>query len=269
MIPELKIQRDMVALEAFSVTDTGSYLRSIFPNIGKKLKEFSSSFVFSKEQVKLNATEKATLAKLDKINYLDIAYLTIQDTIGLNVHLPKFIDALGSLAEALSTIDEKIITPYSTLLGKTLTDAQHKFDTNSIFKSFSDYASNIEHCFKTVNGYIDARQAHAKSYSMLLDRNSDLAFSLTKIRTVGKSLDKLNRDKVEERIKEISTYIDLVLVKLNEGELDGVSPQMVSSLAEGAYQTANLLEIYSTAYYYYLTTETLLKSICDHIDALK
>ena len=43
--------------------------------------------------------------------------------------------------------------------------------------------------------------------------------------------------------------LDLIEKKISRQELEGVTPQIVTELSEGAYQMASQLEMYSTVWY--------------------
>ena len=66
-----------------------------------------------------------------------------------------------------------------------------------------------------------------------------------------------------------SALLNTLLTKLNRGDLDDVSPQVVKNLADGAYQAACEVEFYSVTYYKVhalagaldRTTDTLLKTL--------
>lgn len=269
MIKELKVQRDIIALEAFGSTNPTSLLSNFFPNIGKKLKEFAQSFVFNKEYVKLNSSQKEFLKKLGEINYLDVSEFAVMDDIGINTNLNNFTATLELLTDKLKKVESDVLVPYSNYIASIISSDQHKFDTKNNFSQYENFSKDVDTYFKELNSQISAKLVTKRKLKDLIQRNADWKSILGSINASMENLNSVNRTNVEKKISEISSYVDIIIGRIKSKEMQGVSPQVVRSLAEGAYQCASLLEIYSATYYHLLVATKMSNDFMEKVVALK
>ena len=269
MIDELKVQRDIIALEAFTLSNPSQLLSGFFPSIGKKLKDLALKFKADEPAIRLDSRQKDFLKRLEKLNYLDIRGLTLVDHTGINTSLANFSGIISSLASQLKNIQKEVLNPFSTYTASLISRDDHKFDTTNYFTTFQKYASGIEKDFTQLNSFVNPRVGTDRTIGDLIDRNKDWLDIFKYLNDAQRDLNSVDRNAMQNKVKEISSYIDLIIEKVKSKELEDVSPEVVRTLAEGAYQCAHLLELYSINYFYLLAVSTIVNDTMSKIMDIK
>lgn len=268
MLNELKVQRDIIALEAFNISSPSQLLSGFFPGISNKLSALSKLFKADEKPVKLTGNQKEFLKKLETLNYMDISSLSIVNTMGLNDRLTNFSRNLDLLSEKLTHLSDEVLNPFSQYVASLISNAQHKFDTSNNFLIFEQYGKEVNSLFSDLNKQITAHPITKPTIGDLVERNSDWNEIFVSLNKTNEQLNSVDRNALEKKIKEIAAYLELIIKRVKDKQLQDISPQVVRSLAEGAYQSAQLLEVYSIVYFHTLATNTLVDSVMSKITKL-
>lgn len=265
----LRLRRDLVALEAFTVSDVTGLLRKVFPSIASQFSSLKGDLGSDTPPIKLNGQSHDLVALLSAHKYTDIDVLTVSVPEGLKT---TYLEYLGPLEFAVEHTSKVLgaLDPFIEFLGQIVNSADERLSSTPIDGSFEAIAKEREainialgKCFA-----VGSSKAQAK-YGSVVERNADWTRVFQKSSELVERIGDIPRAELNKKVATASALLNTVLTKLNRGDLDDVSPQVVKNLADGAYQAACEVEFYSVTYYKVhalagaldRTTDTLLKTL--------
>lgn len=248
MSTSLKVQRDIIALEAFSIKETVSILKRVFPDMVATIKEKIGAFSSNSPAIALTRDEKAFLQLIEKQAFLQIASLTVPTVPGLSTTYQVYGDKLLAVARHAAQILTVILNPFSSYLALLINDASQKFDTSDFATQLRTYGETREKLLTELTAQIKGTAVRAP-LDQVVHRNADWKPALIQAHDITTAINSVDRQGINRKAAEITALLDTLLRKLRDKELEGVSPQVTESLAEGVYQTANELEYFSAVYF--------------------
>lgn len=250
MTRSLKIQRDVVALEAFSITTPTQLVKNVFPRISKGFNNFLDKISFNSKNIQLDLDTKKFLKQVDATNFLDVSVMPVQAPEGFKSGMmyTDYSKALLSITELLYDIEDKLLDPFSIYVAKLISSTEHKFDTSNYFQHLHNLGDEISSSFDTLGTYFSSDNKD-KKLGDVLSRNADWSDIIDNTAKANELMNKVNLTKLNKKITEISSYLDVLTKKTEKGELDNVSKEVVKSISEGTYQIATILQYFTSLQY--------------------
>lgn len=264
----LRHHRDVVALETFSVQalDVTGMLRSIFPDIKKHFVDFTSRFSSNDKPLPLSRDQRRFVSLLAKHSYTDLVPLSVYVPEGLSADYLTFAQALKRGVEHAVKVQD-LLNTYSTYLAMLVTNEFQRFSTENsaaVYKGLQEEREQILRdigaCFKP--GSHDTQI----KYGDAVARNADWSLIFGEVDTLSKLTNSLNRNVLNQKVKETTHLMEKVIAMLKEGKLESTAHEVAQELSEGAYQIASELEFFSVMYYRTLAFVTAVNSTVDKIE---
>ena len=267
ILNSMRIERDIVALEASLSQNTQQLLANIFPSIVDEFNGFIGRFMPSTPAIALTSKQFSFLKEITKHNYMDIVSLGAFVPEGLNTTYLKYAEKLMPAAVHASGILSGIISTYSVYLSQLITNKDHKLVTQSFTKVFKELADERESISKDLGKcFKNGSTATDTTIGKVIDRNNDWSKVFHSCNELTKLINIVDRKALNKKVEECSHLLSLIIKKVKQNELENISPQNVENLADGAYAVASELEFFAVTYYKILAyTESINKTI-QHFD---
>lgn len=250
MLNQLRIKRDRLALEAFSGADVKQILTNTFPEMVRDLMGFVNRFAPDTPAIVLNSKYSEFVREINKHAYLDLAPLAAFVPEGLNVTYDNYLDELEKAVKHASGVLDDVMSPYSVFLSQLISNTDQKFNTASFNSTYNRLATardnlntGLGNCFTNGSTRVE------RTIGDVIARNTDWTMVLHRNEQLSKTVNKIDRKVLNKKIAECNQLLEAIIAKINRNDFDGASPQVVTNLADGAYQVASELEFYSAIYY--------------------
>jgi hypothetical protein len=253
----LRINKDIVALESGILTSMSNLLANTFPTISREFTGFVGRFNAPSETVALTSDQNKFLHEINNYKYLDIAPIRAFVPEGMDTTYIAYFTALKDATEHCEHIVETTMNDYALFLGSLINNTDSKFDT-----------TNFVPVYKTLNANRDKLNDRlAKCFLMgstkaevtigdVISRNTDWKEVFELSEKMLKEIQMVNRSKLDKKIVECVQLISIIQNKIKRNEFEGISPQAINNLSEGAFQIASELEFYSVTHYRVLAATT-------------
>jgi hypothetical protein len=244
----LKHQRDLVALEAFSVPDLSGLVRKVFPTIEGSLKGFRNFFT-SQPAVGMTSKQSEFVKTIEKQRYTNIMSLTAYVPEGLKVTYLEYARALFPAADhAAGSV--KLLDDYALFLSLLVSDKLAIHDTTSRNKVFVELATKREQLLKDMGACFEKGSTRTdRKIEDVVQRNADWPEVFKHVGDISTVMNKIERKHLNKKIEECTELLERIGQKIERGEFDKVSPEVILDLSDGAYQVASELEFYAAMYY--------------------
>lgn len=263
-LEQLREQRDHIALEAFA-GDVKSLLFSTFPSMVKNLVGYTDQFTPDAPPVVVTSSQADFLKEITKHSYLEIAPLAAFVPEGLNVTYFKYGAELLLATMHASRILSGGLTAYSTFLAQLINNDQEKFSTVEHARAYKLLAderaklnSDLGKCFK--NGSTKTEV----SLGDVTDRNSDWQHVFQISDNITKLINSVDRKALNKKVAECKDLLAIIIKKIENNQLNDMSPQAIKNLSDGAYQAACELEFYAVVYYKVVAYTTAVDRTVKH-----
>lgn len=260
-----RLTHEYVALESFADPNTGSIFGKAFPVIREGFSKFVGMFDEQEKAPALTSEQRDMVKSLTKQKYLDVADLTAYCPEGLDVDLVTYTKFLEQAVDHVSLTYNKLSPEYVMILGRLINQPDYKLDsreTETIFKGVQKNREEKMHdvgkCFK--KGSTKA----VTTLGDLVQRNNDWQEVFQRTEAINIVIGKIDRRKLAKSIKEITDMMDMIKSKMERGELENISPQVVRGISEGAFQLASEIEMYAAVHYRVMELNGTLNATVAH-----
>jgi hypothetical protein len=262
---ELKLCRDQLALEFFSLKSTSSFLTQLLPGI-------ISSFKNTKQTVDLpnikplDKDQKAFLNLLKEVPYTEIGELRAYTPEGMGKTYLEYINVLLHVTEYVKTIQGDVLQPYVLFLAQLLSDKQSAFISDSNKREYDLLEKHRDGIYKEFSKmYVKDSYAAETKVKAIVDRNADWVTVLTLLNQCVANMESIDRELIKRQVKQCSDYLNLIYDGLKKDSVKDTSQEAAARLSNGAYNVAKELELAATTYYRVLAMSGSVKNTIDHI----
>lgn len=270
MLNSLRLTNEMIAMEAFSVSDLSGLLKRAFPQMVDDLKSFIGIASPLQEAIQLTPQARAFVNDVvKKHSYVDTAPLAAWVPEGMTCTYLEYLPVLQASVDHAEKIVNETLIPYCTFLARVLTNKEDQLSTQAYNYAGLDkirdglQAENAK-CFKH-----GSSQAQV-SMSDVVKRNNDWETVLHTSNALLDKMNKVDRKALNKKIEESTDLLDKLIRKIKHDDLTAVSPQVVETLSNGAYQVGKELEFFSVTYYRTLSfVEAVNKTVTNSTAILK
>lgn len=266
-IKELKLCRDQLALEFFSLKSASSFLTQLLPGI-------TASFKNTKENVDLpeikplNKNQTAFLKLLKEVPFTEVGELKAYTPEGMGKTYIEYLKVLVTVTEYIKTIQGDVMQPYVLFLAQLVSDKKASFSSDSKKKEYELLEKHRDNIYKEFSKmYIKDSYAAETKVKNVVDRNADWNTVLQLLNTCTANMESVDRELIKRQVKQCSDYLDLIYDGLKKDDVKDTSQEAAARLSNGAYNVAKTLELYSTTHYRVLaitgSIENTIKHICN------
>ena len=246
----LRIQRDRLALEALSGADIKSLMTTGVPAMLTEIKCFFNQFAPDQPAIKLTGKQQDFVKEIQKHPYLNIAPLTAFVPEGLNVTYANYASHLMMGVMHASRVLSGPLSAYTTFLSQLISNHDQQLSSTSFDKAHKELArerndinEELGSCFKRGSTKTDV------TIGDVIARNSDWPAVFQNSTHILNLMNEVDRKALNKKIAECGDLLDKVMAMSKRGELEGMTPQAMTNLSNGAYQIASELEFFAAMYY--------------------
>jgi hypothetical protein len=273
-LEDLKAQRDIVALEGFFSGDSGITARfaQAFPMVANAFSSFTSRFSNNQPTVALTSKQRDLLKLIQKQNYMDVMGLMISCPEGLDksaTYLDYGMALMGAVERALQV--EATINNYTKYLAMFITNKEAKLSVTNSDRVFKEMEKDRARTLKALGTYFTPGGHDIDCmYGNVIKRNIDWGTVFGLCEKLSGAVESIKRSVLIEKINETSEMLDRIIGMIKRKEIEGITPQAMQELANGAYQVASELEFFAIMHYRTLAyVEAINRSVLRLNDILK
>ena len=262
---QLRLQREVVAVEAFAVSDVAGLLKKIFPVVTENFGSFVGMFDTPAEVAALSPSHRKMSTDVVKHQYIDMADLTAYKPPGLSTNYLVYLEALEPAVEHVIQTLGKLAPEFTLLLSRLIN--QEDYQRSSIFNEaeFKKIEKKREDILKMIGNNFKKGATDVKTtVGNVVSRNADWNLVFNKLEMLNTGIAKVDRKNIARTVKDISDLMDALKTKISNGEMKSVSPEIVRYISEGAYQLASEIELYSVIHYRLLELSGTVNQTVDH-----
>lgn len=202
---------------------------------------------------------------LGKVNYVSLSKLDLPVPEGLQVKYLTYLEALESSTRRLVDLP-KNLEDFTRYVAGILTNHDSRVSTVSQDNLFRELDSSRGVAYAAISSCFNGGTRAKRKYSELVDRNADWPLVESKVKAVVKELNQYDRSDLIDKAKHLLSLLQKVEQTSKRGGFDLANPNVLKTLAEGAFQLASELEYLSVLYYRVLG---LTKAVSEDIKLIK
>ena len=202
---------------------------------------------------------------LGKVNYVSLSKLDLPVPEGLQVKYLTYLEALESSTRRLVDLP-KNLEDFTRYVAGILTNHDSRVSTVSQDNLFRELDSSRGVAYASISSCFNGGTRAKRKYSELVDRNADWPVVESKVKAVVKELNQYDRSDLIDKAKHLHSLLQKVEQTSKRGGFDLANPNVLKTLAEGAFQLASELEYLSVLYYRVLG---LTKAVAEDIKLIK
>lgn len=259
MLNNIRIQRDVVALEFLSGGRLADLAKTVLPNMVEAFRDAIPGFNAGDKPIPLNSRQREFIRLVEKQTYTNMAPLSVYVPEGLDTPYKDYIARLDVSVDHTKRIVDEVLSPFTTYLSQLITNRDQAFNTASMESLYSKQEEGrknanaaISECFKKNSTRTEMK------YGDAVKRNSDWEEIFHNSDHISTEMNRVDRKVLARKVKECSDLLELIIAKVKRGELDNAADEVIRNLADGTYQVASEIEFFSVTYY---RVDALCKSI--------
>ena len=202
---------------------------------------------------------------LGKVNYVSLSKLDLPVPEGLQVKYLTYLEALESSTRRLIDLPKKL-EDFTRYVAGILTNHDSRVSTVSQDNLFRELDSSRGVAYAAISSCFNGGTRAKRKYSELVDRNADWFVVESKVKAVVKELNQYDRSDLIDKARHLHSLLQKVEQTSKRGGFDLANPNVLKTLAEGAFQLASELEYLSVLYYRVLG---LTKAVSEDIKLIK
>lgn len=248
-----------------AVGQIASRLRELMPSIATNFA--ASRTVGDLPDLKnFSKDEQAFLAVLDKASFAEVRQLRADVPEGFQGNLLDYAGALATVSTQLTNLAAEVLTPYTVFLAQLLgaNNLSHLTqDRKHVYVKMSQERDHAEQVLGSFfkSGRVDT---HAK-IGDVLSRNADWAPLFECLRKASEAINAVDRAQLTQLIVQAEDYLNVLHDRLTQGKMDEVTPETSKALAEGAFQVASHIELYSLVHFRVLVFSQAVKDTIERV----
>lgn len=268
MDDSLRIQRDLISLEARNPVSALKALTGRLPNFVASIKDFVLG-TLGGEEAKVSLVNTSRLErKFRTYHYADASALAVYVPPGLNVTYLEYLKALELSQDIVDGLMRETLEPFNQWLAKLLTNPEGLSTIRATVRipGFKEHDLNrakkeISKCFSKNNTTVK------RTYGDVIERHSDLPLVSEGLNKLNERLGKIRRKDLIKKVTEITQSLDLLLERTKQDpETYKVSGATMSAISKLAYTVGEEVEFYSV---YSFQLQALTQAVEDSIERLR
>jgi hypothetical protein len=260
----LKLARDSLALEGFSLSNTLSSLTGFMPNIIRGLA--SNKAALELPPTPLKKDQSKFLKLLEQFSYAELMGLKAFRPEGVKVTYLQYLSVLIPATAYLQGIQKNVTGPYLLFLAQVVSDRKAALSTRTQDTEYRRLESTRARMIAQFAALYDNNSYEAKtSIGKVVDRNADWKPVLVQCNQALECLKAVNLEEMKNQMTQCTDYLEIIHGLLKSGNLEGTSPEVVKHLANGAYCIALEFEFFAATYYRALALSGSIDNTTQHV----
>lgn len=249
MIRSLQISSERIALEAHIVSDLVGLVKKAFPQI---LDDFKGLLGFTnplEQAIQLTPEARSFVNDIArKHSYVDIAPLNAWVPQGFKGDYLSYVPCLELQVAHVERLLSETLGPFTGFLAKVLTNYDDQLSTQAI--NYTKLETVRKHLEDQNAMFYEAGSTRAQSsLGQVVKRNNDWEPLLHSTNELITRMNKIDRKVITKKIAESADLLERLIRLIKNNKIPHISPQVVTTLSNGAYQVAKEVEFYSIVYY--------------------
>lgn len=262
MDTQLKRTRQLVALEAYAVTDLSGLASRIVPSVLSGLSAFKG--MFTQTPAVGLAGEKNFLSAIAKRTYPTLMPLTAFVPEGLKTtYLDYAIPLTVSATHARGCVS--VIDEFAVFLSMLVSNKEAVLETSSRKRYFAELMLQREKVNKDVQACFGTGTRTDSKVEEVIRRNGDWKTVFDMATDLSRQINLIERSHLNKKVDECVDLIERIQRQITEGHFEKVSPEVLLDLSDGAFQVASELEFYSVTYYRVQAFEQAITRTMAHV----
>lgn len=258
-LQEMDHLRGVISQESISFDGITRSLKELVPSLQKNFQAFIHGFGKGEQPAQLKADEKDFLKLIEGKVYLNLAPLLTYVPEGMNVTYLEYLLALKDAVQHCHEVALKSINDYSVYLAQLITNRQFKLSAMphdamyaKMEKDRTELLARMAKCFK-----VGSTKAES-TYGEVVARNAEWGDVFQMIHQVDQLANTIRRDDLYKKAEECNDQLNTIIRQIRNSEFEGVAPDVVNNLSNGAYQVGAELEFFAAVYFRVLVINTAL-----------
>lgn len=246
----LRIQKEMIALEAWAVADLHGLVKKAFPSIIDGLKDFFARTEPTEKTIVLNGDWRKFVQLLNGHRYIDLSPITCYTPEGMNDTYDAYSADLVPMVDRCEQTVNELLPQFCAFLASLISNKDAQLETISFrgeYKKLELERTKLNEAIAT--HFRKGRTDTVTIYGDVVRRNQDWEPVLQRAQLLSDRINKIDRKFIQKKIAECVDLMDTLEGKLKRNEFEKITPEIVDNLANGAYQVARELEFFSVTYY--------------------
>jgi hypothetical protein len=247
---DLQVQRDQIALEFIAMSNPIQRITEFAPVAARAFEHMIG--LLSTDAPAANPLTSAQAQFVKTVagrNYLNLSQMPARVPEGLKGTYLQYLHVLSEASDYASKILERL-SVYTVFLGTLVNEHGAELNTRfdrvrytALREKRDDFTGMLSAIF--IPGSVRAES----TYGAVVQRNADWKAVFEALNLVAHQINGVNKRMVNKKVEEASTSLGIIEAKVSRGELANITPQMVSELAEGAYEMGKDVEFFVAIWY--------------------
>jgi hypothetical protein len=247
---ELEVQRAEIALEFFKTEGAFDRLTNFLPVASRALTHIVGLLSGDAPGTNpLTSAQEVFLKRVTSRNYVNISQMPARVPEGLKGPLLPYLHVLVEAATYASKIVDRL-SHYTLVLGSLINEPGAQLNTQIDRKFYSALKVDRDRfTAQLTNLFVAGSTKTDSTYGAVVQRNADWRGVFEALNLVSHAINSVNKRTVNKKVEEAAHYLGIIEQKASRGELTDITPQMVSELAEGAYEVGKDVEYFVAIWY--------------------
>jgi hypothetical protein len=246
---ELQVQRDL-ALESMMVSNPFERLTNLLPIAVSAFKHMLGLMSTDAPAANPLTGDQAKFVKtVASRNYLNLSQMPARVPEGMKGTYLAYLHVLTEASTHASQVVDRL-SAYTLFLGTLINEHGAELSTrfdraqySALLAARNDHTSMLATLVQPGSVKVDT------TYGAVVERNADWKPIFEGLNLVANQINSVNKRTINKKVEEAAQYLEIIERKVGRGELAHISPQMVTEIAEGAFQMGKEVEYFVAVWY--------------------
>ena len=206
----------------------------------------------------LSRKQKNAIEESRKLDFVNFSERRINIPENFKGSLVDYSKHLINITSDLYTINSTTLAEYNTILSSFLTNKADKISLKDHTELFKKVEVKREAIVKILGDYTKDTGKSQVKLRQVINRFSDLPLLFENINRLSEIQNKSVIVNINLEMKKCISLLDIIITRVNEGDITNLSAAAASNISKGAYEVAKLCELAGVVFY---DTNVLLKIV--------
>lgn len=260
-LEDLKYYRDVIAVEAFSISNLFSRVAETFSEMKNRFTTFTSGLL---DMMASNAAPEAVgeaKSLLDAFSYADTRNAVVSVPEGFKGDFLGYSEVLLEAAELFVRVRKESLASFASWLANCLANPETLNET-MIYGKFKALEKELS-VFKTSSSKYYSKGFKAKTkFGDIIRSHSNWYSAINNIHAAVSAQGKSEIEEVKQLVENIDNSLDTLIKRISSGdERYTTSPEVRTAIADHCYAVAQQVELYGIYQSYLLSATSLIKQV--------
>ena len=231
----------IIASEAGILSNLANSIKNNFNPI-KEFLASSASFtdiMIDKPDLELTREQQKLFSKINGTNFVRLSELPVGVMPNMKAKLTDLQPVVEDAIKRIKAFNTEIVTPYYIRLSTFVSNKDAKLSIKDETHIYKKLAQDRESVAKHNATYFSNKDGSGKStVGDLIARSGDLDHVFDHVNRYRSEFREIHLDSIKDSIKGCVSLLDDIINSISDGTVTEVSPEVVKSLAHGAYEVA-------------------------------